>query len=334
MVVSPSHFGDRPSPRTVGYPLVYVVVLNYNRADLTRNCVESALRMRYANFRIIVVDNGSADDSVQRLKAVTTGPRVELMVNERNEGYAGGNNRGIEKALCDGAEYVFILNNDTVVDAACLCSLVSACEADPRIAIAGCKIENLCRPLTIDRGSGISLFTGKAFPWRHDEPVLEPVSVDFACGAAIMLRAKVLRRIGAFDSNFFAFYEDADICFRARTAGYKVCFVPGGGVRHLPGATARAAGNRALVWFCLWRNRIWFVRRHGRLKHRIALAFLTFCYQYPKMLVAHALRGESNLLWPLLKAVWSGYWAYRGYPGPAGAGRTPPLSLQQSECES
>lgn len=316
-------------------PLVYVIVLNYRGPGLTIKCLDSLLKLGYPNFRVIVVDNGSGDDSVAQLKAATTDPRVNLLINETNEGYAGGNNRGIEKALAEGAEYVFVLNNDTIVNPGCLDPLVAAFEADNRIAIAGCEIRDVGYESSPNRGQRISLFTGKTNHWRHDRPVLSPMDVDFICGAAIMLRASVLREIGAFDSSFFSYCEDADICFRARKSGYRVCFVPGPGVRHLMGATAKAAGNRALVNFCLNRNHIWFVRRHGRLGHRIVFALVTFCYQYPKALLGRVMHGEADLLWPLVKSVWSGYSAYSPYARPSRAsGSAPPHFRGHAECAS
>jgi hypothetical protein len=84
------------------------VILNYNGAQLTLNCVDSVLKVEYPNFKVVVVDNASTDGSVAQFRAALTDPRIELLVNEKNEGYAGGNNRGIEKALEAGADYVFL----------------------------------------------------------------------------------------------------------------------------------------------------------------------------------------------------------------------------------
>jgi len=316
-------------------PLVYIVVLNYNGPQMTIGCLDSLLKIGYPNFRVIVVDNGSDDDSVARLKAATTDPRVELLTNRVNEGYAGGNNRGIEKALAERTKYVFVLNNDTIVDPGCLVPLVAAFEVDRRMAVAGCAIEDVGYEFSPNRGQGISLFSGETSHWRHHGSVTSAADVDFVCGAAIMFRASALREIGSFDSSFFSYYEDADICFRARRAGYRVCFVPGPGVRHLMGATAKAARNRSLVNFCLNRNRVWFVRRHGRLQHRIVLALLTFCFQYPKALLGCALRGEFDVVLPLLKAVWVGYREYHPYAAPfrATGVAVRPFS-GQTECAS
>lgn len=316
-------------------PIVYFVVLSFNRAELTIDCLNSVLNIAYPNYRVIVVDNGSDDDSVARLRAAAVDPRMELLTNDKNEGYAGGNNRGIEKALAEGAAYIFVLNNDTVVEPGLLDSLVAAFQADRRIGIAGCALEDVAYKSAHNRGQGVSLLTGRAFHYRHNQPVDGPVDVDFVCGAAIMLRARVLREIGAFDANLFFYCEDADICFRARRAGYRVCFVPGPGVRHLVGATAGAPANRALARFYSHRNRIWLIRRYGGLGHQIVFALLSFCYQYPKMFLGHILRGEFGLLWPLVKGVWNGYSGYRPYAGPSGPTRGPLIPFpDKSKCES
>lgn len=301
------------SPRTNNPPLVCTVVLNYNGAQMTIDCVNSVLKSDYLNYRVIVVDNASADDSVVRLKTTLTDPRVDLLLNDKNGGYAGGNNRGIVKALSKGAEYVLVLNNDTLIDPGCLRSLVEAMEAEPRIGIGGCRIIDVGYESSPNRGQSVSLFTGKTAHWRDGGPVQAPADVDFICGASIMLRAKILYEIGAFDSNFFMYCEDADICFRARKAGYRVCFIPGPGIRHFTGSTAKGHSVRPLVSFYSTRNRIWFIRRHGKLQHKIVFCLFNLCYQFPRATLAHVLRGQFCLLRPSLSALWHG-WLGCAYP--------------------
>lgn len=290
-------------------PFVCIVVLNYNGAPMTFNCVESVLKFDYPNFKVIVVDNASADDSAVRLREALSDPRVELFVNDKNEGYAGGNNRGISKALSEGAKYILVLNNDTVAEPGCLRSLVKAMQADPGIGIGGCEIVDTEHGSS-NQGEKINLFTSRVRHLHHPEPVLSPVDVDFICGAAIMLRAETVGSMGAFDSNLFMFCEDADICFRARQAGYRVCFIPGPGVRHFMGCSTRGAPLRPLVSFYLSRNHIWIVRRHGNLMQRVLFTVLNLSYKCPRVLLTLVLRRQFSLLLPTLQAVWDGHLNY------------------------
>ncbi len=291
-------------------PLVYIVIVNYNGAQLTLDCVDSVLNIGYPNFRVIVVDNASTDDSMVHFKAAFTDPRVELLSNDKNEGYAGGNNRGIERALAAGAAYVFVLNNDTVAQRACLQPLVEAMERDEAIGIAGCPIFNIGPDPSANFGQHVSLYTGKTELWSNGERPRETTEVGYICGAAMVLRAATIRRIGMFDPHFFLLCEDADICLRARKAGYKTCLVPGVGVRHLMSHTVNR--HRAVHTTCGIRNRAWLIRRHGNLGQRLFFNLFSFSYLYPKVLLGRLVRGELELLKPVLTGIREGHW---GYPG-------------------
>lgn len=302
---------DEGTAKMETFPTVWIVILNYNGAQITLNCVDSVLKVDYGNFRVIVVDNASTDDSVLRFKEAFTDPRLELLVNSENEGYAGGNNRGIEKALAAGADYIFVLNNDTIVEPTCLAPLVDAMERDRKIGVCGCPIVNLGYESDPNLGQGISLYTATTSHRRHRREACQPVEVDYICGAAIMFRAEMIRRIGMFDERFFLICEDSDICLRARESGYRVCFVPGRGVRHLMAETVNR--HRPLTTFLATRNRVWFIRRHGTLGHRFVFNLLSFFYFYPKAILGRIFRRQSELLPPLLRGIWQGHCKY---PGP------------------
>ena len=243
-----------------------------------------------------------------RFREALTDPRIELLINSQNEGYAGGNNRGIERALADGADYLFVLNNDTVADPGCLTPLVEAMQRDRRIGIAGCPLIDIGYESSPNCGQRIRLFSGRTSHWPYPEAPLGPTDVDFVCGAAIMLRGETLRRIGAFDASFFLVCEDADLCFRARKAGYRICFVPGSGVRHLMSATLKRFPPT--IAFYGVRNRAWLIRRHGNLAHQLVFNVLGIFYFYPRAVLARLLRGEFELVRPVLKGIWEGYWRY------------------------
>jgi GT2 family glycosyltransferase len=299
-----------------GPKLVYIVVLNYNGAQTTLDCVRSVLNLDYPNFRVLVVDNASTDGSVAQFKEALTDPRVELLLNDENEGYAGGNNRGVERALAAEADYIFVLNNDTTVELGCLARLVEAMEEDSGLGIAGCPVRDFYLDAPPVYSWHVNLFTMRTAGSRDGlEQQLD--ESNFISGAAFLIRAEAARRTRMFDARFFLEWEDLDLSFRTRCAGYKLKTVRSPAVRHLGGHTARR--YRSLRAFHYFRNRVWVVRRHGKLSHRILFDLYSICYFYPRVILGRLRHREFNLLAPTLQGIWRGHSAYPGhYPGSAG----------------
>jgi GT2 family glycosyltransferase len=216
----------------------YVIVPNWNGADSLVDCLDS-LRAQSLRAHIIVVDNASADGSVDLLNEKY--PDVELLQNLRNEGYAGGVNVGFRRAMELGAEYVAAFNNDAVADKDWLRELVEHLEKHPKTGIATCKL------LTAD-GRGLDstgdYYTvwGLPYPRGRGESELDKydakTDIFAASGGASLFRVSMLEQIGLFDERFFAYYEDVDLSFRAQLAGWKIAYVPAARVYHAIGATS------------------------------------------------------------------------------------------------
>jgi GT2 family glycosyltransferase len=213
------------------WPTVWIVVLNWNRPQDTVQCISSLQQVEYPACRILVIDNGSTDDSVELFRAL---PGIELLVHDRNLGFAAGNNGGIQYALAHGAEYVLLLNNDTTVSPSLISKLVDVAEADRQIGIVGPVIYYADRPEEV-------WFAGMRF--RHSLYVVRrglhlassPGSVedvDFVSGCGMLVRSETWRRVGLFDPRFFMYYEDLDLCIRAKKAGYRVVCATGAEMWH------------------------------------------------------------------------------------------------------
>lgn len=220
------------------WPKVCVAVLNRNGRRWLPGCLDSLLRTDYPYLEVLVVDNGSTDGSVEFVREAY--PQTSVLALGENLGFTGAYNRVF--ATSD-AEYVVLLNNDTVVpDPAWVQALVTVMETDPSIAAATCKL------LYMDHPERINSLGGSAYWWsgsfdigdgepdegQYDAPPIEPFAF---CGAAAMLRLSAVREVGGFDEALFAYREDFDLSWRLRLQGYRVVYVPEARVFHAGGGT-------------------------------------------------------------------------------------------------
>jgi len=215
-------------------PGVWAVVLNYNGAAVLGECLRSLCKQDYPNFHILVVDNASTDGS-EKIAGEIEG--IELVRNEENLFFAGGNNVGIRHAIDAGADYIVLINNDTVSDPALISALVTAIEADKDAGIAGPKIYYHERPDVIWSAGGLVDF-GKGWV-RHrgirqqDKGRFDSVAeVDYVTGCCLMFSREVFSFLQGLDESFPMYYEDTDFCTRARKTGYKIIYVPDGKMWH------------------------------------------------------------------------------------------------------
>lgn len=244
--------------------LVCVILVNWNGWQDTLACLDSCARLTYPHLEIVVVDNGSTDDSVDRLRKRF--PDLRLIETGANLGFAGGNNAGMHAALARGASYIWLLNNDTIVDAASLTALVDTLRDDPSVGLAASKIYFQDRPGTLWYAGG---YLSKIWGWSMHRGVDEPdtgqydtlASVDFATGCSVLARASAVTAIGPMDESYFLYWEDIDWSVRARRAGWRVVYVPGSHIWHKLGGSTPSR-DRRVQWRYEGRNRLLFYRRH------------------------------------------------------------------------
>jgi GT2 family glycosyltransferase len=294
------------------HPLVYVVVLNWNLWSDTVECIESLFKVSYPNFSILLVDNGSTDKSVQVLSERF--PDLPLLRLPENRYYAGGNNAGIAQALAAGAEYIMVLNNDTVVHPDFLNSLVAAMEKDPSLAAVGGTIyfhgqDNLIQ----STGENINFRTGRTYALGHKDKDMNqfgrPRQVDYITGAAILLRSETLKRIGLLDESFMLYCEEADWCLRAQKIGYRVMFIPNSGVFHK--ASISTNSIKPLTAFLLIRNKIWLIKRHANIFQRLYFNISGVFYRYPRAILGTLYRKDYSQFFPVIRGIVAGYLTHR-----------------------
>lgn len=221
---------------------VSVVIPNYNGEDFLGNCLASLKKQSFKDFEVILVDNGSEDNSVFAAKVAYPGLRtVEL---GKNTGFAHAVNEGIKAAQ---GEYVILLNNDTIAFPAFVANQYKMIKSRPDVfSCSALMIQNARRDLADDAGDEFCVL-GWGFAPDRDRPVKEcgvPHEVFSACGGAAVYRREVFNKIGLFDERFFAYLEDMDIGWRARLSGYRNLYNPHARVYHIGSGTS-AAGSAA-----------------------------------------------------------------------------------------
>lgn len=217
-------------------PTASVVICAFGHLELTLRCLESiAAHPPSIAYEVVVVDDASPDDTGRLLALV---PHLRLLRNDTNMGFLHSANRGAAAAR---GEYVVLLNNDTEVTAGWLDELVNTADADPAIGVVGCRLVYPDRRL--QEAGGIIWASGQGWNYgRDDSPDRGQYNylrdVDYCSGAALLVRTSLWRSLGGFDETFApAYYEDTDLCFRARERGARVVYQPRATVFHHEGAS-------------------------------------------------------------------------------------------------
>ncbi|HMF54002.1 MAG TPA: glycosyltransferase family 2 protein [Edaphobacter sp.] len=293
-------------------PLVLIVLLNWNSAVETATAVASAREMDYPNFRILIVDNGSEQESLAQLRPLVK-DRVELLESPRNNGFTGGCNLGIKRALELDAKYIWLLNNDAVVERHTLSSIVALAEKDPAIGLVTPQIAVLGEDRLTFAGGVISVKDG-IYNETHDPAVAEEWNAKYpdcglVIGTAMLVRAELARRIGGLDERFFAYFEDIDYSVRSREAGFRNLVDPNSVVCHLEkNRNLRPFEIKPHYWYYLARNESRFWR-----KHRGRGGSLRLCWYSFNGFLRHynRLAGKLESRKAILAGLWDG-WLDRG----------------------
>lgn len=260
-----------------------IIIVTWNSIDYTRACLESIRRGAPAvDMEIIVVDNNSSDGTADFIQG--NFPEVRLIRNQINEGFARGNNRGIQ-ACC--GRYIALINSDVIVHSACLSRLHAFMEANPTIGIAGPAMlgsggelrrscmrfptlwGSFCRALALDSVFKHSAFFARLLmgDFRHDRVM----DVEVLNGWFWIVRREALQPVGELDERFFMYGEDIDWCFRFFSAGWRVVFYPEAEATHYGGASSANAPTRFYVEMQKANVEFW-KKHHGHVASCVYLA--------------------------------------------------------------
>jgi GT2 family glycosyltransferase len=239
---------------------VGVIIVNWDGFKDTYECIRSLLKQKYTNFEIIVVDNGSNDNSADHLEEVFTWLKVIRL--PENIGFVGGNNYGIKEGLNRKCTYFLLLNNDTVADEGLIEEMVKVASNNPRCGIVNPIIYYYDKPNTI-QSMGINYNPWVGIPrMRFRKTVdkgqrFEIINVTCATGCALLIKSEVILKIGLLDQIYFAYGEDIDWSLRAQKAGYFVLIAPSGKVWHKEDISWEKKKSQCLRLYLSTRNILW-----------------------------------------------------------------------------
>lgn len=271
-------------------PSVVVVILHWGSPKDTIECLQSLHDTNYDPLAILLVDNSSEDDHISSITSHINAPKtfsieiltreesevttphltrgITIITNEKNYGFAEGNNIGIRFALKMNPDYILLLNNDIVVDPSFLTELVVTCENNPDIGVAQPKLLRRSDPHYID-SVGQEMYADGAirdiFFGRKDDGRFDTVHEIFgACAAAEIIKKYVLDEVGLFDPDFFLIFEDVDLSWRIRLAGYKVVLIPTSLVYHNRGVSGNLS---ATTRYYQTRNKLYIILKYFPLRY-------------------------------------------------------------------
>jgi hypothetical protein len=311
-------------PRRPSVPRVAIIILNLNGWKDTIECLKSLCAIDYPAYDIVVVDNGSKDDSVEKIKeyayeTVTLGSKIfelhsdshskgigeenekckeqaglifrqnlVLMKNERNYGFAEGNNIGIRYVKTGlKPDYFLLLNNDVVVDTKFLGELVEIGERDPKIGVIGPKIYyydfkgrrdviNFAgEDLVVWKVQGIRYGGGEIDEGQHDS-LREVDKIDGSC---MLIKREVIEEVGLLDSDFFSYWEETDFCSRAKRKGYKMMYVPTAKIWHKIAMSTGGLFSPIRIYY-LARNRLLFAGKNLNSSNQLKFLIYFICYSF------------------------------------------------------
>jgi GT2 family glycosyltransferase len=345
-------------------PKVSIILVNWNGWQDTISCLDSIFQISYSNYDVIIVDNGSEDESVDMIRAyvdsevrrklprdkrdlvtepiksiqysrheaelggvakkerslVTFPPdrRLRVILNDTNTGYSDANNVAIRyacKAL--SPDYILLLNNDTVVDKHFLCELVSVAETDDMIGMTGPKIYYN----DFNGRRDVIFFAGGTFDMHRGWPIFRNLDeidcgqhdtikeVDQLSGSCLLAKRELLEQVGLLSTDYFLYWEDTDLCFRAHQFGFKLVYVPRAVVWHKVSTSVRKMGCDKVYYMA--RGRLYFMKRFATKRQLLSFLSYFFFYEFLIQVGTYLRQGETCKLKKFCEGVFDGLFTHR-----------------------
>lgn len=290
------------------FPKVGILTLNWNGKEDTIECVKTLLGLDYPNYEIVVVDNASSDGSVNEFKKAF--PNIDIIENESNLGYAMGFNKGIEYYLDKDIKYIFILNNDTIVDNSALKELIRVAESDVRIGFVSGKVYYFDKPNRLQVvGKELNYRTGVIKNIGQDEidngQYDEIKEYKFIDDVFWLVRSEIFRSIGMYDSSYFLQFEETDLCARSNKY-YRLMYTPKAKIWH-KGSKSGGGLSNPVHTFYLARNRVIFFWRNAKLDQFCTFVIFFTFVKTPISVLYLLTQGNYYSAFAHIKGLFSGF---------------------------
>lgn len=288
-----------------------MLVLHWRGIEKTRRCLTSLRASSYKNSHVLLVANGSPEGDSAQLASEF--PEVELLNLDSNYGFAGGCNRGMEKAIADQADFIWLLNNDAIAKPESIEHLVKAAMSNQEAGALGAIVLEGDSNAAEEAGLGEINFN-KAKTYLRKTSLLKttagtiskPEEGGYSCawlsGSNLLLRTSALKKVGLFDERYYLYFEDVELCKRLTDAGFKCLLVPGSTIEH-EGNASTQGGLRLWRSYYHSRNRLLFFMQYCSPKQR-PIALLAIWGHFLKHCLTLPLRGKAGKA--RLKAEWLG----------------------------
>ncbi|WP_169808425.1 glycosyltransferase family 2 protein [Clostridium ljungdahlii] len=281
-------------------------MVNYNGYKDTIECVNSLIKLNYSNYKIVIVDNASSDDSVKILKEELND--CKIIESNKNLGFAYGNNLGIKYALDNKADYVLLLNNDTLVETSFLTNMINSFNVNKSIGLVGCKIMYYPQKNIIWYGGGYInwfKFIGIHYGAKQIDKGQydQEKEIDFMTGCCMLIKREVFDKTGFLSEDYFMYLEDVDFCVKVKDAGYKIWYNPKAIIYHKVGFSS---GGEESAFSIKWstRNRLLFMKKYKNRVNKLSFAltnilfYVTRCIRY----IQYKVRGQDDKANAIIKA--------------------------------
>lgn len=278
---------------------VSIVIVNYNGLMHNEDCINSILNSSYKNIEILIVDNNSTDNSVEIIREKFK-EKIKIIKNNSNSGFAGGTNIGIKYAIDNGAEYILLLNNDTIIDSKMIEIMIKT--SNEKVVVSP-KIYYFSDSDTIwSAGGKINWNKGYTIQYgmnEIDKGQFEQIkNIDFATGCCMLIPKKIINEIGVLPEEYFLYFEDTEYCVKIRNSGYQIVYEPKAFMYHKVSATTGGEDNENYVYY-FSRNRLFFNKRYNNTR-------IYFCYMslsWIKKVIVWAIKGRFDLIVSLVQAI-------------------------------
>ncbi len=276
---------------TTKTPKVFIILVNFNGEEDTVACLESLRNITYKNYEVLAVDNASKNQSEFVAELGEKFPEVKVFAQRENTGFAGGNNVGIDYAIKKEADYVLLLNNDTIVAPDFLDKLVGASKNNKKGGLFAPKIYFYDEPKMIWHAVCKFSWAGGGRPMQYmqiDKGVekKEVKKTEYVSGCAMLIKKDVLKKVGKLNEYFFMYYEDTDYSLRAKKAGFELLYVPGSHIWHKVSRSTKKEMTKPKVHYYHVRNALLLSKRNAPKPILFGIYLWSF-YLYFKQIIKY-----------------------------------------------